>query len=40
MGISSLYKAFFKRVKGLKEASAIIFKKCKEGNNPLYVKGG
>jgi len=40
MGIPSLYKAFFRGVKGLKEASAVIFKKCKEGNNPLYAKGG
>ena len=40
MGIPSLYKAFFKGVEGLKEASAVVFKKCKEGNNPLYAKGG
>ena len=40
VGISSLYKAFFKGVEGLKEASAVVFKKCKEGNNPLYAKGG
>jgi len=38
--IPSLYKAFFKEVKGLKEASAAIFKKCKERDNPLYAKGG
>jgi len=40
MGIPSLYKAFFKEVKGLKKASAAIFKKCKEGDNPLYAEGG
>ena len=31
IGIPSLYKVFFKEVKGLKEASTIIFKKCKKG---------
>jgi len=41
MGISSLYKVFFREVEGLKEASAAVFKKCKEGDNPLYAdKGG
>jgi len=40
IGIPSLYKAFFKGVEGLKEASATVFKKCKEGDNPLYVKKG
>ena len=40
VGIPSVYKAFFKGVKGLKEASAAVFKKCKEGDNPLYAKGG
>ena len=40
IGIPGLYKAFFRRVKGLKEVSAAIFKKCKEGDNPLYIKGG
>ncbi|XTI85488.1 hypothetical protein V2W45_1481967 [Cenococcum geophilum] len=30
MGIPSLYKAFFRGVEGLKEASAAIFKKCIE----------
>ena len=39
IGISNLYKVFFREVKGLKEVSAIIFKKCKEGNNLLYTKG-
>ena len=39
VGIPGLYKAFFRGVKGLKEASAAIFKKCKEGDNPLYAKG-
>jgi len=38
--IPSLYKAFFKGVKGLKEASVTIFKKYKEGDNLLYAKGG
>jgi hypothetical protein len=40
IGIPGLYKAFFKRVKGLKEVNTIIFKKCKEGDNLLYAKGG
>jgi len=40
IGISSLYKAFFRGVKGLKEVSATVFKKCKEGDNLLYAKGG
>jgi len=40
IGIPSLYKAFFREVEGLKEASATVFKKCKEGDNPLYTKGG
>ena len=40
IGIPSLYKAFFKRVEGFKEASTAVFKKCKEGDNPLYTKKG
>jgi len=40
VGTSGLYKAFFREVEGLKEVSAAIFKKCKEGDNPLYVEGG
>ena len=40
VGIPGLYKAFFRGVEGLKEASAAVFKKCKEGDNPLYAKGG
>jgi len=40
MGIPGLYKAFFKGVEGLKEVSVTVFKKCKEGDNSLYVKGG
>ena len=40
MGIPSLYKVFFREVEGLKEVSAIVFKKCKEGDNPLYTEGG
>ena len=40
IGIPGLYKAFFRGVEGLKEVSATVFKKCKEGNNPLYAKGG
>ena len=38
--IPSLYKAFFKKVKGLKIISAAVFKKYKEGDNPLYTKKG
>jgi hypothetical protein len=38
--IPSLYKAFFRGVEGLKEASAVVFKKCKEGDNPLYTEKG
>ncbi|OCK86703.1 uncharacterized protein K441DRAFT_598048, partial [Cenococcum geophilum 1.58] len=40
VGIPGLYKVFFREVEGLKEASAAVFKKCKEGDNPLYAKGG
>ena len=40
IGIPGLYKTFFRGVEGLKEANAIIFKKCKEGDNLLYIKGG
>ena len=40
MGIPSLYKIFFRGVEGLKEASAAVFKKYKEGDNLLYAKGG
>ena len=40
MGILRLYKVFFRGVEGLKEASTAVFKKCKEGDNPLYTKGG
>jgi len=40
IGISKLYKAFFRGVEGLKEVSAAIFKKYKEGDNLLYAKGG
>ena len=40
IGIPNLYKAFFRGVESLKKASIIIFKKCKEGDNLLYAKGG
>jgi len=40
MGIPGLYKAFFRGVEGLKEASTTVFKKCKKGDNPLYAEGG
>jgi len=40
VGIPRLYKVFFREVEGLKEASTAVFKKYKEGDNPLYVKGG
>ena len=40
IGIPGLYKAFFRGVEGLKKASIIVFKKCKEGDNPLYTKSG
>ena len=40
MGIYSLYKVFFREVEGLKAVSAAVFKKCKEGDNLLYVEGG
>ena len=35
-----MYKAFFRKVKGLKKASAAVFKKYKEGDNSLYAKSG
>jgi hypothetical protein len=40
IGIPSLYKAFFREVEGLKEASAAVFKKYKEGDNLLYANKG
>jgi hypothetical protein len=40
IGIPGLYKAFFEEVEGLEEASAVVFKKYKEGDNLLYIKGG
>jgi hypothetical protein len=40
MGIPGLYKVFFGGVEGLKEASTVVFKKYKKGDNPLYTKGG
>ena len=40
IGIPGLYKAFFRGVEGLKEASAVIFKKYKKRDNLLYTKGG
>ena len=40
MGIPGLYKAFFGEVKGLKAVSAAVFKKYKEGDNPLYTTTG
>ena len=40
VGIPSLYKAFFGGVEGLKEVSAAIFKKYKEGDNLLYAEDG
>jgi hypothetical protein len=40
MGIPGVYKAFFRGVEGLKEVSAAVFKKCKEGDNLLYAEGG
>ena len=33
-------KHFLKKMEGLKKASAAIFKKCKERDNPLYTEGG
>ena len=40
IGIPSLYKIFFKEIKGFKEVNIIIFKKYKEEDNLLYAKGG
>ena len=40
MGIPGLYNTFFSGVEGFKKASTAIFKKCKEGGNSLYAKGG
>jgi len=40
IGIPSLYKVFFRGVEGLKKVSAVVFKKYKKGDNPLYAKGG
>ena len=38
IGIPGLYKTFFRGVKGLKKVNATVFKKYKEGDNPLYTK--
>jgi hypothetical protein len=40
IGIPGLYKVFFRGVEGLKETSTAIFKKYKERDNLLYIKGG
>ena len=40
VGIPGLYKVFFREVEGLKAVSAAVFKKYKEGDNPLYAKKG
>jgi hypothetical protein len=40
IGIPGLYKVFFRGVEGLKKVSTAIFKKYKEGDNPLYIKKG
>ena len=40
IGIPGLYKVFFRGVEGLKEVSAAVFKKYKEGDNLLYAEGG
>jgi hypothetical protein len=38
--IPNLYKVFFSKVEDLKVVSAAVFKKCKEGDNPLYAEKG
>ena len=40
VGIPGLYKVFFRGVNNLKEVRAAVFKKYKEGDNPLYTKKG
>ena len=40
IGISGLYKVFFGEVEGLKKVNTVIFKKCKKGDNLLYIKSG
>jgi hypothetical protein len=40
IGISGLYKVFFRGVEGLKKVNIVVFKKCKKGDNPLYAKSG
>jgi len=41
VGIPNLYKIFFRRVEGLKKVNIAVFKKCKKGDNLLYInKGG
>ncbi|KAF2452271.1 serine/threonine-protein kinase Sgk2 [Lineolata rhizophorae] len=39
-GIPDFYEKFFGEVPGLDVAAAGVFAKCKEGDNPLYSKGG
>ena len=40
VGVFNLYEAFFRKMEGLEETSATVFKKCKKGDNPLYTEGG
>ncbi|KAI9668712.1 MAG: hypothetical protein M1817_005196 [Caeruleum heppii] len=39
-GVPGFYEAFFGEVKGLEAAGTAVFKKCKEGDNPLYSDEG
>ena len=38
VGIPGFYEAFFGRVEGLEAIGTAVFKKCKEGDNPLYAE--
>ena len=41
VGLRGFYDAFYGGVAGLETASEAVFKKCTEGNNPLFrVEGG
>ena len=40
VGIPGFYEAFFGRVEGLEARGTAVFKKCKEGDNPLYAEKG
>jgi hypothetical protein len=39
VGLCNFHKIFLRDIVDLKTASKAVFKKCREGRNPLYHKG-